>query len=394
MLWVGQTISQVGSRISREGIPLAAVLVLGATPLQMGYLGAASGAAVLIFGLFAGAWADRLRRRPIMILTDLSRAAVLGSIPLAAVLHHLTMFHLYAAASLSGILGVVFDISYQAHVPALVDDERILEANSKLALTESIAEVAGPGLTGVLVQLLAAPLAILFDAASFVVSAISLGLIRRPEPLPVPHERPDILGEIVEGLTFSWRNRILRAIALRTATGSFFLGFISSLYMVFAIRELRITPALLGAVISIGGLSSLFGASIAEPLARRIGTGNSLIAASAMTGLAALLIPLAHGPVAMCALFLGASQLLDMAWPIYTISELTLRQEITPNHLLGRVNSAGHLLFQGILPLGALTGGALAGPLGMRTTMLIGGVGCMLSCIWLILSPVRSRHTS
>ncbi len=390
-LWAGQTLSQMGSRISREGIPLAAVLVLGASPLQMGYLGGAYGVAVPLFGLFAGAWADRLRRRPVMILTDLGRALVLGSIPLAAILHRLTMTHLYAAAAITGILTVLFDVSYQAHVPALVDEENILEANSKMALTESIAEVAGPGLTGVLVQLITAPMAILFDAVSFVVSAVSLSLIRRPEIQPIKQEDPHILGEIREGLVVSWRNPILRAIALRTATAALFMGFISSLYMIFAIRELRLTPALLGAIISIGGVSSLFGAVVAERLASRFGVGPSLIGAALLTGVSALMVPLAHGSVALCAAILGASQLLDMAWPIYSINELTLRQTVTPNHLLGRVNSAIHSLFQGILPLGALLGGALAEVAGMRTTMLIGAWGFLLSTLWLIASPLRSR---
>ena len=392
-LWTGQTISQMGSRISRDGIPLAAVLVLGATPLQMGYLGGASGIAILIFGLFAGAWADRLRRRPLMILTDLARAGVLASIPVAACLHRRTMGHLYAAAAVTGILTVLFDISYQAYVPALVNEDNILEANSKLALTESIAEVAGPGVTGVLVQLITAPMAILFDAVSFVVSAVSLSLIRRAEPPPERREHADILHEIREGLTVAWRNPILRAIALRTGTAAFFMGFISSLYMVFAIRELRLTPAVLGMIISVGGVTSLFGAVAAERVARRFGVGPSIIGAAMLTGIAALLIPLARGPVVVCAAVLGVSQLLDVAWPVYNINELTLRQSVTPNHLLGRANAAIHLLFQGILPAGALAGGVLAQATSMRTTMLIGSTGYLLSTMWLIFSPVRKLQT-
>lgn len=375
-LWTGQTISQIGSRISREGIPLTAVLVLGATPLQMGYLGGAAGIAVLLFGLFAGAWADRLRRRPILILTDLTRAAILVTIPLAAAFHHLTMAQLYVAAALTGICTVFFDVSYQSHLSDLVDPARILEGNSKLALTESIAEVAGPGLTGILVQLITAPLAILFDAVSFVVSAISLSLIGRPEPPPHPSPEPDILNEIAAGLSTCWHTPILRALALRTGTAAFFMGFISSLYMLFALRELHLTPAMLGLIISIGGASSIAGTF----LVKRLG----MIQAALIAGLSALLIPFAQGPI-----LLATSQLLDMAWPVYNINELTLRQSITPSHLLGRVNSAIHLLFQGILPAGALAGGAVAQQIGIRQTLFLGAAGYLLSTLWLIFSPVR-----
>ena len=166
----------------------------------MGILAASSGAGILVFGLFAGAWADRLRRRPILIAADLARAALLGTIPLAAALHRLNMPHLYTVGTLAGILTVIFDVSYQAYLPSLVDVENIVEANSKLALTESIADITGPGLTGLLVQLITAPVAILLDALSFVCSAISVWLIRKPEPLPEPSLSPHIGREIAEGL--------------------------------------------------------------------------------------------------------------------------------------------------------------------------------------------------
>ena len=190
-LWSGQAISQIGSRITREGLPLTAVLMLGATPLEMGILSGASAAAVVVCGLFTGAWVDRLRRRPILVAADLGRAALLATIPTAAVLHRLTMMHLYAVASAAGALTVFFDAAYQAYVPSLVDRSAILEANSKLALSESIAEVSGPGLTGILVQWLTAPFAIVFDAVSFLISAASVGLIgtveAQPERGPAAH---------------------------------------------------------------------------------------------------------------------------------------------------------------------------------------------------------------
>jgi MFS family permease len=391
-LWGGQAISKIGSTITSVGIPLTASFVLGASPLEMGILAASSGAGVLVFGLFAGAWADRLRRRPILIGADVARAALLGTIPLAAALHRLNMPHLYTVGTLAGILTVIFDVSYQAYLPSLVNVENIVEANSKLALTESIADIAGPGLTGILVQLITAPVAILLDALSFICSAVSVWLIRKPEPPPKPSLSPHLGREIAEGLTASWSSPVLRALLQRAATGPFFLGFIGGLYFLFA-RELHITVVLLGIIVSVGGVSSLLGAFLAHPLLRRWGPGATLIGAAWMTVVSMLMVPFAHGSVALCSAFLIASQLGDMAWPVYSINETSLRQAITPTHLLGRVSSASHLLFHGGITLGALAGGAIAQSIGIRQAMLIGAFGYLLSTLWLTFSPIRHvRH--
>jgi predicted MFS family arabinose efflux permease len=388
-LWAGQAVSQVGSWITLVGLPLMAAQLLNASPLQMGILSGVGSAAILLFGLFAGAWADRLRRRPILIWADLGRAAVLGTVPLAAALGRLTMSHLYAVAAATAILTVFFDVSYQAYLPSLVSPENVLEGNSKMTLSESIAGVVGPGVTGALVAAITAPMAILFDAISFVCSAISVWLIRKPEPRPEPSAAPHIGREIMEGLRASWREPILRTLLLRTATASMFLGFGGSLYILFAVRDLHLGAVLLGAVIAVGGCSGLFGALAAERLVRRIGVGWSLIGAALLSGVASLLPPLAHGSVAWCASILAVAQLGDMAWSIYSINALTLRQAIAPGHLLGRVNSAAHLTFHGVLPAGALAGGAVAEAIGLRAAMFVGAGGFLLSTLWLIFSPIR-----
>lgn len=388
-LWAGQSVSQVGSWITLVGLPLTAATLLNASPLQMGILSGAGAAAILLFGLFAGAWADRLRRRPILIWADLGRAAVLGTVPFAAAAGRLTMSHLYVVAGASAILTVFFDVSYRTYLPSLVSPENLLEGNSKLTLSESIAGVVGPGLTGVLIQALTAPIAILFDAASFVCSALSVWLIRTSEPRPKSSGAPHIGREIMEGLRASWHEPILRTLLLRSATAAIFLGFGSSLYILFAVRELRLDAVLLGAVISVGGFSGVFGALAAERLVRRFGYGRTLIGAALLPGVAALLPPLAHGPAASCAVILAVAQLGDMAWSIYEINEVTLRQAIAPSHVLGRVNSAAHLTFRGVLPAGALAGGALAELIGLRAAMFVGAGGFLLSTLWLIFSPIR-----
>ena len=390
-LWTGQTISSIGSRITREGLPMTAVVALGATPFEMGILNGASGVAVVLFGLIAGAWADRMRRRPILIATDFGRAAVLGLVPLLAWLHRLTIPHLYAIGAVAGVLTVLFDVSYQAYLPSLVERENVLEGNSRLALSESVAEIAGPGLTGVLVQWITAPLAILFDAISFLVSALSLLWIRKREAGPARAEDPHIGREIKEGLRVCLQHPVLRALALRTGFGSFFMGFIGSMYILFAMRELKLNAALLGAVISVGGVSALVGAVAAEPVIRRIGYGPSLIASAMLAGCGALLLSLAHGPASVSVAFLVASQCCDASWSVFSISDTTIRQSIAPDHVLGRVNSAMLLLFRGMYPAGAFVGGALAEKAGIRATIFAGAVGFIASNLFLIFEPkVRS----
>jgi predicted MFS family arabinose efflux permease len=390
-LWTGQTISELGSRITREGLPLTAVLVLSATPAQMGLMAAVGAASVLLFGLVAGVWADRFRRRPILIVADLARAAILASIPIAAFAHRLSMTQLYVVIALAGFCTVFFDVAYQSYLPSLVERENLLEGNSKLAQSSAIAEIAGPSLTGVLVQLITAPIAILFDAVSFLVSAFSVWLIRTPEAsgkaTPSSHH---LKQETTAGLRFIFAHPILRPLACYSASGFFFFGFFGTLYVLYAIRELRLPPAALGVVIAVGGIGAMIGASLAPGVGRLFGLGRTFIGSVFVVVLSYLLIVLAHGPPLLAASFLVAQQLFgDMSFSVFFVNELALRQSVAPDDVLGRVNGAMQLLTRGIYPLGALVGGALAQNVGIRPTLLIGMIGIALSSIWLIASPLR-----
>jgi predicted MFS family arabinose efflux permease len=387
-LWVGQSISQVGSRITRTALPFVAVLSLGAGPFEMGVLGGASAAATLAFGLFAGAWADRLRRRPILIGTDLARAAVLAFVPLAAMRHSLSMGLLYAVAAVAGALTVLFDSSYQAYVPSLVERERIVQANAKLALSDSMAEISGPGLAGFLVGWLTAPIAIAFDAVSFVVSAASLALIRKHEPAPERVAGSHMLREIADGLRCVWHSAYLRPMALRSATAAFFMGSFGSLYPLLTVKVLGLSPAAIGVIVSVGGAFAIAGSLFAERVVRRFGIGPTFLGAVVLSALTSFLHPLAHGSVVLACVFLVAGQCGDIVFPMLNISEVSLRQAVAPPHMLARVNSAMNLLFTGVIPLGAFTGGAVASALGVRTTMLIGAAGYLASALWLVFSPI------
>lgn len=390
-LWLGQTISEFGSRISRAGIPLIAVITLTATPNQMGLLTAAASVPVLLFGLFAGVWVDRLRRRPILITMDLARMALLLTIPAAALTGHLTMTLLYVVMAALSVLGLVFQNAYHAYLPALVEREHVVTANSRLSTSESLAEIGGPALAGVLIQAISAPLAILFDALTFLVSAASTALIRKPEPTPQPRaEDSSVWQEIGAGVRVIAAHPVLRALALGIALRSFFGNFFGVLYDLYGIRDLGLTPAILGFTIAAGGVGALLGALLASRLQRRFGLGKTLIGALLVSGGNNLLIPLAGGAPAQAAAMLITAQIIgDAAMMIYGINAISLQQIVVPNHLLGRANASVGFLAEGIAPIGAIAAGLLATALGTRATLLIAVIGILATALWISRSPVR-----
>ncbi len=358
----------------------------------MGLLSAVGSAPILLVGLFAGLWVDRLRRKRLMIWSDIGRALLLASIPLAAAFDLLHIGQLYLVIALVGVLTVLFDVAYQAYLPSLVSRSHILEGNSKLALSGSFAELAGPGLAGFLVQALTAPVAILLDSISFLVSVLSLASIRKTEPLPQPVQvRGHWLVEIREGLHVVWSSPVLRSLAASAGTRSFFGNFIGVLYGLYAIRELGLGPALLGVTIAMGGAGDIVGSLLSTRIARSVGLGRTLIGSLFLASLATLLIPLAGGTVFSAAALLMVAQLLgDGFHTIFRINELSLRQAITPDRLLGRAAASFQLVVEGIGPVGALIGGLLGETLGVRTTLYIAAFGIFLSVLWIVLSPVRS----
>jgi predicted MFS family arabinose efflux permease len=389
-LWIGQTISEIGSRITREGLPLTAVLVLHATPAQMGVVAALGGFAALVSGGLAGALAERRRLRSILIGADLGRALVLVTVPAAVALGWLNLWWLYAVVFAAGALTLLFDVAYQSIAPALLQPDQLLDGNAKLALSASTAEMIGPALTGVLVQAITAPRAILLDALSFLVSAGSVAAIRSPSlhaTPPAPHASQT--GG-APGLRFIASHPILRALAIRTTLTAYFYGIAGALYILYAVEYLHLKPGILGVLITLGGVGAVCGSLLAGRIGDRIPRGRVLIASAFAPALAFALVPLARGPWQLAALFLGAQQLFgDLFWPLYNVHELTIRQTATPPELLARVNAAFQFLFKVLLPLGALTGGALATAIGVRATLGVSAAGVFLSAVVLALSPVR-----
>lgn len=390
-LWIGHTISNFGSGITSLALPLTAILVLSATPAQMGLLSALGGISVVIFGLFAGVWVDRLHRRPILIIADTGRAVLLGSIPLAALLGVLHLEQVYAVAALTGILSVFFNVADESFLPSLIPQEQLVEANSKLGMSDALAEISGPALAGPLIQLVGAPFAIVFDALSFLPSALSIGLIHTPEPQPSPvKQRQSAWRESIEGLRMIRENALLRALAISAALFNFFGNFIGTLYVLYIVREVHAAPLVIGFLVATGGVSALIGTIIARRVIQRIGPGMAIGGMLSLYGLTGVLIPLAHDPLGLAVALLFTGQLFgDASVAIYLIAEVSLRQAIIPNAFLGRVNASMQFLTQGLGPGAAILAGIAGSLIGLRLTIFIGVLGVIFAGIWLLVSPVR-----
>ena len=392
-LWAGETVSLFGSEVTELALPLVAVLVLDADAGQMGLLAAARFAPFLLVTLPAGAWVDRRRRRPVLVASNLGRALLVGLVPLLAGLGLLGMGHLYGIAFAVGVLTVLFDVAYQSYLPSLVDRDQLVEGNSKLQASASAARVGGPGLGGLLVQLIGAPRTLLVDAASYLVSAASLLAIRGREPAPATNaggvSGVGFRQEVAEGLRVTYRNPVLRAMAGLAATYNFFSQVIEALLVLYATRELGLSAGLIGLIVASGSVGALVGAALTGRLERRLGVGPSLILAVVVECAALLLVPIASGPAPLAAGLLGLAFAGNgFGLGLSNVLAVSLRQAVTPDRLLGRMNASYRFLTYGAIPLGALLGGALGELLGLRTAVAVGAVGSLLTVPWALLPPL------
>ncbi|MCB8819068.1 MFS transporter [Microvirga rosea] len=388
-LWAAQSLSAVGTRFSREGLPMIAALLLHATALDLGLLVALSMLPGVLLSPFAGAWIDRTRRRRVLILADLVRAVALATLPLAAWFGAVTIGQVIAVATVVALFSMLFQTADNAYLPTVVDQEHLLEGNAKLATTDAVAEIAGPAMAGVFIQLLTAPIAVLFDAVSYLWSAALLGSIRRKEPPLVTGDRPpDLWRETSEGLRFVFAHPVLRPVTLCLATLMFFLSFFAPLYVLYAVQELGLPPGLLGLVVALGGMSALVGAHMASAAARRIPLRRLLIGTLLGYGLVLAFIPLAQGPVWLAVLLLCIPQLLGDGLSVVFFTTVTaLRQKVTPDALRGREGGTFHLLTGGLGLVAALVAGLAADRIGIRPVLGFAVAGVIASSLWLLALP-------
>lgn len=391
LLWSGQTVSAFGSYITVLGLPLAALLLLHASPAQMGLLTALGALPGLLAGLFIGVCVDRLPRRPVLIFTDLARALLLALIPLLVLTSSLNLLWLYTIAVLVGLLTVGFEVASMAFLPVLLPPDELTRGNSRLGISSSLAEIGGPPMAGLLVQWLSAPFAILLDGISFLFSALCVSLIHVSErSRGISARQGHLWREMREGLVALFGNRILRATATYTCSHYFFGGSFAALYLLYTFQLVKDNLFLYSAAVAFGGLGALLGSFGADFCARRFGYGRTLLNSALIFGLLALCTPLAMGPDPLIFVILVLPQLIgDAGFAVYSVNEISLRQQLVPEHLLGRVNACMHILSNGVMPIGALLAGLLSERIGIRLTLLIGAIGILLSTTWLFFSPLR-----
>jgi MFS family permease len=392
-LWSGQAISEIGSQVSQLALPTVAILLLGATPFQVGLLAALETLAFPALGLVAGVYVDRLRRRPIMIACDLGRLAALASVPVAFALNVLSMPQLYAVALITGIGTVFFDVAYQSYLPALIPRGDLLEGNTKLQVTGSVAQMAGPALAGFLIQLIGPAKAVAADAASFLVSVGSLWWIRRPEPAPKPGTesgRSGFFSEMWEGIQVVFGNATIWKIAGSTSTSNLGSNVFFAVYLIFAYRMLHLSPGTIGLVFGVGAVGGLLGALSGSWIARHIGLGPTLFVTIVAGGLAMILVPLAQFGLAI-PLLLAAAAIGSFTNPVYNINQVSLRQAITPDRVQGRMNATVRTIIWGTMPIGALLGGVIGSTYGVVPALYIGTAISILAGFWILLGPIRLR---
>ena len=390
-LWAIESMSVLGTTISTVALPLTAILTLNASAGEMGILKALGSMPVLLFGLFIGVWIDRVTRQPLMIVTQFGQGILLAILPVAAVLGVLRIELLYLESFFSGILLTIYILASQSFLPSIVNPEELIEANSKLSAGRSVAKIAGPGLAGVLVKILTAPITVTFDAFSCLIAGVCLLFVRPSKSVKGGKgQHQKMFREMREGLRTIFFHPILRLVTAGPAIGSFGGAIHSTVYLLYLTRELLIGPAWLGIILGCEGVAALVGASLAAPAARRYSPGLLLISAPLLQGIGLGLVPFAGElGVWVIPVLIVAKVVSNGAFTVYNITQLSLRQAVTTNNLLGRVNASWRMLVGGVIPFGAIIGGALGETMGLQLTLTVGAFVTFLYFVFHLCSPLR-----
>jgi MFS family permease len=389
-LWASDTVSQFGTFVGHMVLPLLAATALAASPFEMGLLTAAESAAFLLIGLPAGVWVDRTRRRSLMVTADIARAALLFTVPVSWWLGVLSLPHLVVVALLVGVCTVFFDLAYQSYLPFLVGRSKLVEGNAKLQASQSVAQVTGPGIAGGLTRLIGAANAVLATGVSYLASAVFLFRITASEP-DMRHRRDTnttLRADVAEGLRFVFGNRLLRAITATTASANFFGGALTAVTVLFLIRTLGLSETHVGLVLGCAGAGSVLGAVTAGWWTSRFGQARTIWLVPLLTWPGQLLLPLSEPGWLVVLASIGPA-LTGYGAVVYNVAQVSFRQSICPDRLLGRMNASIRFVVWGTLPLGGLVGGAFGEWLGIRGALWVAAAGEALAVLWVLLSPLR-----
>ncbi len=391
-LFLGDTISQVGTQLTFLALPVLAVEVLGADEFEMGMLATFEFLAFLVIGLPAGAWVDRWRKKRVLVANDLARAVALGSLPVAWALDLLTLWQLFGVALVMGVCTVFFDVAYQSYLPELVPSEAISEGNAKLQASQSVATVAGPAVAGGLIRLVGAPLTLALDALSFVGSAFFISRIQHPDHPPDRSQRRALVIEIREGLSFVLRHPLLARITATTAISNLFSSMSVALLVLFVLRDLGLDAGDLGIGFSIGAVGGLLGALVVTRVSRFVGEGRTIPLSGLVWIPFGVLMPLAGTVVPPMVALIVSWFGVSFAVVLYNVTQVSFRQRLCPKPLLGRMNASIRFVVWGTMPIGGFLGGVLGEAFGVRTVLWIAFVGSIVAVLPVLLSPLLTMR--
>ncbi|HSE08768.1 MAG TPA: MFS transporter [Nocardioidaceae bacterium] len=386
-LWAGDAVSALGVQLVGLALPIMAVRLLGADEFQMGLLGTFEFLAFLVVGLPAGAWVDRWRKKRVIMVGDLVRAAFLLSLPAAWMLDSLTMTQVYVVALVVGTATVFFDVAHQSYLPEIVPATQIGEGNAKLMAMQQTASIAGPALGATLIRLVGAPFTIAATAVSMAASVLFVWRIRHAEEAPAVEDRRPLRTEIWEGLSFVLHQTLLRRIVTCTALSNFFASIASVLLVLFVIRDLGLNEATLGLVLSVGAVGGLVGALTVTRISKVLGEGRTIPAMALLTAPFAALTPLATQLPPVPALAIGSFGVAYGAVG-YNVIQVSFRQRLCPRHLLGRMNASIRFIVWGLMPIGAFIGGVLGETIGVVPTLWLAAGGFLLAGLTVLFSPL------
>jgi MFS family permease len=389
-LWAGETVSLIGTQVTQFAMPLVAVLTLNASVLEVGILNALRFVPVVLLSLFAGVWLDRRRRRPILICCAFGNALLIGLVPIASVTGLLSIGLLYVVTTLVGLLNMVFDVGALSFVPQLVEQRHLSQANSRLQASGAVAGISGPGLAGLLIGLITAPITLSVDAVSYLASALGLIAITRREPEPeVPQERQSVGRSIAEGLRAVYGSNVLRALLAQSAALNLFFGAVMTVFVVYAVRDLGLTPFKLGLVLGASAVGALSGALLATRLRMALGLGRSLVVNTIVMAAAPLLMIVPRGAgLASMAILICSHLCYGINISMFNVAAITLRQTVTPRRVLARMNASYRMVLFGVPLFGALMGGLLGTAVGLRTALIISLIAMTSPAAWIFFSPV------
>jgi MFS family permease len=393
LLWSGESISLLGSEISVVALPSLAVLALGTGAVGVGALMALQWLPFVLLAPIMGVFTDRLRRRPLMQLANVARCVILGSLPLAAVLGHLTLAHLYVAALLKGVFDVVFQLAYQAYIPQVLDRADLVEGNVKTQLSKSIAMTVGRSAGGGLVSLIGAARAVAADAVSYFLAALLLLFIREKEPRPAPAERGlgATLRDIRGSITLTLGNRVLRSLTLTLTFGNMAVSSTLAIIIVYAYQDLHFSAGQLGLALSLGSVPVLIGAALSQRISGRLGLGRTLVLTHALLGFAFALLPAAMlgGKELAFAVVVVSQGISSFTGPLTNVAIITLIQKATPVEAMGRVNGVALPFIWGANALGPVVGGAVAAMTGNAVAFILAAVLAWAAIGWIFRGAVQ-----